>query len=124
MVDERESIWRASVSPSRWGPLNGDKEYDVVVVGAGIAGLTAAHSLARAGRRVAVVEMHDLGAGESGNTTAHLTEMLDTPYRQLKKDFGLTGARLAAQSSRVAIEHIASTCERYDIRCEFTRLPG
>ncbi|WP_285031697.1 NAD(P)/FAD-dependent oxidoreductase [Mycolicibacterium sp. lyk4-40-TYG-92] len=38
-------------------------EYDVIVVGAGIAGLTAADGLSRAGKRVAVLEARDEAGG-------------------------------------------------------------
>jgi monoamine oxidase len=37
--------------------------YDVVIVGAGIAGLTAARELTRAGRRVLIIEARDRVGG-------------------------------------------------------------
>jgi len=44
------------------GESNRDR-YDVVVVGSGMGGLTAAALLARAGRSVLVVERHDRPGG-------------------------------------------------------------
>jgi glycine/D-amino acid oxidase-like deaminating enzyme len=94
------------------------------VVGAGIAGLTAALLLKRAGRRVAVVEMARVATGQTGQTTAHLTELLDAGYKTLASDFGRHGAQLAAASQRAAIEQVASLVEELGIRCGFTRVPG
>jgi glycine/D-amino acid oxidase-like deaminating enzyme len=81
---------------------------DVAVIGAGITGLTAALLLKRAGRRVAVLEAGTIGGGVTGFTTAHVTEVLDTRWFRLKKDFGRDGAALAARSQRAALERIAA----------------
>ena len=43
-------------------------EYDTIVVGAGIVGLTTALLLAEAGRRVAVVTAEPVGGGSSGRS--------------------------------------------------------
>jgi glycine/D-amino acid oxidase-like deaminating enzyme/nitrite reductase/ring-hydroxylating ferredoxin subunit len=126
MVEERthKSLWTVSAPARRHPALEGDVDVDVVVIGGGMAGLTTAWLLKQEGRRVAVVEMHRLLTGQTGQTTAHLTEMLDTPYATLISDFGEKGARLAAESTRAAIEKIASLVERQRIACGFRRLPG
>ena len=55
-------------------PWSGPRRYDVVVLGAGIVGATAARELATRGRRVALVEAADrVGAGVSGQSTAKVT---------------------------------------------------
>ncbi|HSP81659.1 MAG TPA: FAD-binding oxidoreductase, partial [Myxococcaceae bacterium] len=126
MVEERthKSLWTVSAPARRYPSLQGDMEVDVVVIGGGMAGLTTAWLLKQEGKRVAVVEMHRLLTGQTGQTTAHLTELLDTPYSTLVSDFGEKGARLAAESSRAAIEKIAELVERQGIACDFRRLPG
>ena len=86
--------------------LEHDIEVDVVVVGGGITGITTALLLARAGKTVAVLDAHRLGVGVTGNTTAHLTEALDTRYVDLVAKFGLEGARLAASGTRAAIDRM------------------
>ncbi|AFE10997.1 Rieske family iron-sulfur cluster-binding protein [Corallococcus coralloides DSM 2259] len=126
MNDERQhkSLWTVTTPPRDFPSLPGDLEVEVAIIGGGIAGLTAAWLLKRAGKKVAVLEMHRVLSGQTGQTTAHLTELLDTPYTTLLKDFGEKGAHLAASSSRAAIEQIASLVETLAIDCGFTRVPG
>ena len=124
MTYRTESLWRATHQLGRHSSLNGDRETDVVIVGAGITGLTAAALLARAGRRVAVVERDAVGSGETGNTTAHLTEAIDARYQTLAKDFGEENARLVAASKRAAIDRIASFARETGGDCGFARVPG
>ncbi|MBN8228655.1 FAD-dependent oxidoreductase [Corallococcus macrosporus] len=126
MNDERQhkSLWTVTTLPRDFPSLPGDLDVDVAIIGGGIAGLTTAWLLKRAGKKVAVLEMHRVLSGQTGQTTAHLTELLDTPYTTLVKDFGEKGAHLAASSSRAAIEQIASLVESLSIECGFTRVPG
>lgn len=48
------------------GPLNGDVQADVCIIGAGITGLSAALHLLEQGRTVCVLDAHDVGHGGSG----------------------------------------------------------
>lgn len=125
MTDERihKSLWTTTAPGRRFPTLAGDMTVDVVVVGGGIAGLTTAWLLKRAGKKVAVLEMNRLLTGQTGQTTAHLTELLDAPYSTLISDFGEKGARMAASSSRAAIEQIATLVEELGVDCGFQRVP-
>lgn len=93
------------------------------MIGGGIAGLTAALLLQREGRQVVLIEARRIGAGETGNTTAHLTELLDAGYQTLESRFGRDGARAAAESSRAAIDLIEDLAGELG-GCRFRRVPA
>ena len=97
---------------------------DVVIVGAGIAGLTTAYHLLERGRSVIVLDKGELGSGETGRTTAHLSTALDDRYYTLEALHGERGAALAAESHGVAIDDIERIVAQEAIACDFARVPG
>ncbi|MCC2547305.1 FAD-dependent oxidoreductase [Hymenobacter sp. BT175] len=120
-----QTSWLGTV-PTRpeFPALTKNLNADVVVVGAGIAGLTTAYLLLREGRQVVVLESGELASGESGRTTAHLSNALDDRYYRLEHLFGKNGARLAAESHGHAIDRIEQIVRDEQIDCDFTRLDG
>ena len=97
---------------------------DVVIVGAGIAGLTAAYLLARAGQSVVVLDAGPVGGGMTARTTAHLSAALDDRYDALIPIVGLDAARLAASSHAAAIDLIEQIQQKEKIACDFARVNG
>jgi glycine/D-amino acid oxidase-like deaminating enzyme len=89
-------------------PLEGDARVEVCIVGAGLAGLSCAYRLAKEGRSVLVLDERGVGSGETGRTTAHLSNALDDRFQVLERVFGLEGSRLAAESHAAAIDEIES----------------
>ncbi|MGW7824168.1 FAD-dependent oxidoreductase [Streptomyces puniciscabiei] len=113
------SYWlRSAPGPSR-PALSEDLDVEVAVVGAGIAGLSTAHELARAGLRVAVLEAGRVAAGVTGCTTAKLTAQHTLVYDRLRRTRGPEGARLYARSQSEAIEHAAELVDELGIDCEW-----
>jgi glycine/D-amino acid oxidase-like deaminating enzyme/nitrite reductase/ring-hydroxylating ferredoxin subunit len=116
------SIWMAERSSQ--SPLGASTHAEVCVVGAGIAGMTTAYLLARQGRSVVVLEARSIGGGETGRTTAHLSNALDDRYCELERLFGTMGAWLAATSHTAAIDYIEAIVAEEQIACDFERLDG
>jgi glycine/D-amino acid oxidase-like deaminating enzyme/nitrite reductase/ring-hydroxylating ferredoxin subunit len=96
----------------------------VCIVGAGIAGMSTAYLLARAGVSVVVLDDGPIGGGETGRTTAHLSNALDDRYDELARLFGQRGAQLAAESHTAAIDRIESIVAEEGVHCNFERLDG
>ena len=118
------SLWDATSETPRYQPLRGDLHVEVAIIGAGITGITAALLLAEKGRRVAVLEKETIAAGETGNTTAHITEAIDARYHYIKRHYSKEEAKLVADASRASLEKIAELVQRFSIDCHFRRLPG
>lgn len=118
------SFWLVSTEPIRYAPLRENLHVDVVVVGGGIAGVTTAYCLSKAGKRVALVEDGYIGSGETGRTTAHLTNVLDDRYYELERIYGEEISKLAAQSHAAAIDFMEKTVREENIDCDFRRVNG
>jgi glycine/D-amino acid oxidase-like deaminating enzyme len=100
-------LW--AIEPPSYPPLDGDREADVIVIGAGIAGLTAAVELVRAGKDVVVLEARSVGAGTSGRTTAKASALQGCRYRVLAE---LHGPEVARRYARSQIDGLAWMAER------------
>jgi glycine/D-amino acid oxidase-like deaminating enzyme/nitrite reductase/ring-hydroxylating ferredoxin subunit len=119
------SVWKVAHTPYVTEPLGGGTlSADVCVIGAGIAGLSAAYELSRAGREVLVLEARMAGAGETAQTTGHLSSALDDRFALLERLHGGEGARLAYQSHAAAISRIEQIARDEGIECDFERVDG
>jgi L-2-hydroxyglutarate oxidase LhgO len=83
------SYWMKSTQATALLPhVKGDVSVDVAIVGGGIAGLSAAYFLKKAGRSVAVIEKESIGSGTTGHTTGKVTSQHNVIYSDLINRFG------------------------------------
>jgi glycine/D-amino acid oxidase-like deaminating enzyme/nitrite reductase/ring-hydroxylating ferredoxin subunit len=121
---EQISFWLDSVEPLRFQPLQADLKEEVVIVGAGISGLTTAYCLVKSGRKVTVIEDGFIGSGETGRTTAHIVNALDDFYTELERLHGKENAALLAESHTTAIDLVETIVREEGIDCGFKRVDG
>lgn len=118
-----ESVWSKSTAPGTRTIDDGER-VDVLVIGAGIAGLSVAYELTRRGVCPLVVDDGPVGGGQTGRTSAHLSSALDTRYEELRFIRGDDAARLAAESHSAAIDEIERIVAAEKIDCGFARVKG
>lgn len=122
--EQTRSYWMTSESMPKQSVLSHDAAVDVAIVGAGIAGLSTAYLLAKAGVKVMVLDSRHLAAGQSQRTSAHLTNAHDDFYSEVEKIHGTDGIRIAAESHTAAIDRIEQNVRDEQIDCDFFRVPG
>lgn len=116
-----QSLWIGTTQETSYPLLQMSISADVAILGAGIAGLTAAVLLKQAGVKVAVIEAGRVAGGVSGHTTAKITSAHTLIYDYLISNFGKERAHLYADANQAAIERIASFIKEKGISCDFSR---
>jgi glycine/D-amino acid oxidase-like deaminating enzyme/nitrite reductase/ring-hydroxylating ferredoxin subunit len=124
VAEERtRSVW-LDIPVADVPPLKGDESADVVVIGAGIAGLSTAYELTARGRSVIVLDRGRIGSGMTARTTAHLASAWDDRYADLINARGIEAARTVHRSQAAAINRIESIQAHEGITCDFHRVDG
>lgn len=123
MDPSTQGLWHATAGPRSYPALAGDQRAEVVVVGAGITGLTTALLLADEGVDVAVVEALGVAAGVTGRTTAKVTSQHSLLYSTIASKRGEEVAQVYATANQQAVDVVAALVER-GIDCAFERRPA
>ena len=116
-----DCCWSASAPRGDFPRLTGHSECDVVVVGAGIVGLSAAMTLCEAGKSVVVLEAREVGGQVTGRSTAKVTTQHALIYRYLIDTFGQELAQCYADANREAVARIRHWVTEHAIDCDYER---
>jgi glycine/D-amino acid oxidase-like deaminating enzyme/nitrite reductase/ring-hydroxylating ferredoxin subunit len=119
-----QSPWQAVDAPATQATADLSGIADVVIVGAGITGITTALMLQKAGRKCIVLEAANIGFGTTGGTSAHLNTFFDATYPEIESDFGEDAAKLVADSGKEAFDIIKGFVDEYQIDCDFEYKDG
>ena len=118
------SHWLASAKIPTFGKLDRDIEADLVVVGGGITGITAAYLAKKAGKKVVLLERDRCVRVDTGHTTAHLTALPDLWLSEIEKNFSLDVSKAVWDAGQSAIDQIVKIIRAEDIECDFRWVPG
>jgi len=117
-----DSLWLSAAPSTAYPTLDGDAEFDVAVIGGGIAGITAALACKRDGARVAVLERGVVCGGTTGFTTAKVSALQETKLSDISKLHGEAGAAAYASASVAAVARIEELVRDEHIECGWERV--
>src|SRR3954471_3156338 len=94
---------------------------DVVIIGAGYTGLSAARTLARLGLETTVLEQHTVGWGASSRNGGFILPGYKPEMEELERRLGPARAAGMFHLTLDAIEHVAALIRDERIDCDFLR---
>lgn len=117
--DAQRSLWAATAAPAPvLTPLEGRRQAEVAIVGAGYAGLAAALALAEAGVAVTVLEADAPGAGASGRNGGQVIFGLRAHLADCIAAYGPTAGPRLHQLGAVAADRTFALIRRHGIACD------
>ncbi|WP_376701939.1 FAD-binding oxidoreductase [Mesorhizobium sp. ISC25] len=126
--------YQSPISPGRsWyedtaGPrpeypaLDGDRTCDVVIVGGGFTGLSAAAHLAKSGADVVLIETHRFGDGASGRNGGQLGTGQRAWAEELEAEYGFSRAKALFDLAEEAKAHLLDFAAMHQIEIDY--MPG
>ncbi|WP_341893651.1 FAD-binding oxidoreductase, partial [Variovorax sp. YR752] len=116
------SLWAATApAASPTPPLTESRHADVLVVGAGFTGLSAALHLAEAGARVCVLEAGEPGWGASGRNGGQVNPSLKHDPDDLVRLYGSARAEPLIEAVSHSADLVFDLIARHGIDCQPVR---
>ena len=121
-----ESLWRKQGREKQEFPKKEEltekrSHWDVIIVGAGMAGILTAYYLSKQGKSVLVLEAGKIASGQTENTTAKITSQHGLKYDSLIRKLGKERAKLYAQANEEAIAEYNKLIQELNISCKFEK---
>jgi glycine/D-amino acid oxidase-like deaminating enzyme len=119
-----QSLWSATakVAPET-AVLSGDMETDVVIVGAGFTGLSAALHITEQGLSVVVLEANEIGWGASGRNGGQVNPAFDVLPSGVRAHYGKSRGDRVLKLVDVACDQVFELIKRHGIKCAHRRVP-
>lgn len=111
-----QSLWAATAQPAPvLQSLHGERQCDVVIIGAGYTGLSAAYHIAQSGREPVIVEANTLAWGASGRNGGVVSPKFRVGFPTLMSRFGRDTALHLYHTGHAAVDSLVEMVETLGI---------
>ncbi len=117
-IDSQDQVYWYLGRPSV-PPLRQSLEADVVIVGGGMAGLSAAQAFLAKNKRVVLLEAYYCGAGASGKSSGFITPNSEISLSTFIERHGQEGGKTIWNTIESGLEHIRKNIISYKLSCDY-----
>src|SRR5258708_28760923 len=115
------NYWQTTAAMPRETEGDLPSHADVLVIGAGYTGLSAARTLAKLGAKVAVLEANSIGWGASSRNGGMVLTGMKLSAEVLAKRYGMELTRRMYADSLASIDLVEQIVREENIDCNFSR---
>lgn len=121
----RNSYWHetATINTKKSTDVK-NKNFDVLIIGAGLTGLNTAYLLRNTGYKIGVIEGTNLGYGVSGYSSAKITIQHNLIYDYLIENFSLNEAKQYLKANTEGLNLIKEIIHENNIKCDYKEQPA
>jgi gamma-glutamylputrescine oxidase len=119
-----QNWWFTSLLPQTYPPIHSltkDIEVDVLVIGGGMTGVSAAAAFIGKGLKVALIERNVLGGSSTGRSAGFLTPDSELELNQLERRFGPEGAAKLWKVPLAGTNVLLKNVGKYEIACDLIK---
>jgi gamma-glutamylputrescine oxidase len=119
-----QNWWFTTLLPHHYPPIRAltkDIKVDVLIVGGGMTGVSAAAAFMGKGLKVALIERNVLGGSSTGRSAGFLTPDSELELSQLERRFGVEGAKSLWNVPVSGVHLITRRVKDHDIQCDLIK---
>ncbi len=99
-------------------PVRGQIKTDVLIIGAGVAGLAAALRLVGSGKKVVLIDKNICGGSSTGKSAGFLTPDSELELSQLLRRYGTKGAKDLWEVASKGVDMVVDNIKKHKIECD------
>lgn len=122
---KKDSLWKNTVDNDvSKQTLDGNIETDILIIGAGISGMSIGLDLLEKKQEFVVVEMNEVGSGVTSRSTGKLSYAQGSIYNKITTNYNSDMAYKYYKSQVFAIKKAQIIIKKYDINCDLELVPS
>lgn len=118
----KKSIWENTVSLHENNIINSETHFDILIIGAGIAGMTTAYFLKDSGLKIGIIDKGKIGMGVTSKTTGKLNFLQGCVYQKIKNIHNEETSKKYLDAQIKAINLVKDIVKRNNIDCDLEKV--
>lgn len=116
-----KSLWQKDISNKEFEPINEDKKTEVLIIGAGMTGVSACYNLIDSNLNIILIDRGKFFNEVTAKSTGKVTYLQDLKYQDICNVYDFETAKLYYESQKEAIRIIKRNVKKHQIDCSFEK---